>query len=54
MLMAGKNRITAISNLSQLRKLDVLDLHSNDTRIQGLSGLTDLRVLNLRATRSRR
>ena len=46
--MAGKNRITAISNLTQLRKLDVLDLHSNAiTKIDGLNGLSDLRVLNL-------
>ncbi len=47
-LMAGKNRIGAISNLTHLRKLDVLDLHSNDIRVvEGLDGLTDLRVLNL-------
>ena len=47
-LMAGKNRISAISNLTQLRKLDVLDLHSNAiTKIDGLNGLSDLRVLNL-------
>lgn len=47
-LMAGKNKITAISNLNTLRKLDVLDLHSNEIRvIEGLDGLTDLRVLNL-------
>ena len=45
-LMAGKNRITAISNLTQLRKLDVLDLHSTIT-VDGLNGLSDLRVLNL-------
>ena len=47
-LMAGKNRISAISNLTALRKLDVLDLHSNDIKqIEGLQGLADLRVLNL-------
>jgi len=47
-LMAGKNRISAISNLTALRKLDVLDLHSNDIKqIDGLQGLADLRVLNL-------
>jgi len=47
-LMAGKNRISAISNLTALRKLDVLDLHSNDIKqIDGLCGLAELRVLNL-------
>jgi Leucine-rich repeat (LRR) protein len=47
-LMAGKNKISAISNLRPLRKLDVLDLHSNEIRlIEGLDGLSDLRVLNL-------
>ena len=47
-LMAGKNKISVISNLSPLRKLDVLDLHSNDIKvIEGLDGLSDLRVLNL-------
>jgi len=51
-LMAGKNRISAISNLTQLRKLDVLDLHSNEIRaIDGLEGLSDLRVLNLAGNR---
>jgi Leucine-rich repeat (LRR) protein len=46
--MAGKNRITSISNLTSLRKLDVLDLHSNDIKVtDGLEGLNDLRVLNL-------
>src|SRR3546814_1874246 len=28
--MAGKNRLTRMSNLDNLKKLDVLDLHSND------------------------
>ena len=47
-LMAGKNRISQISNLTQLRKLDVLDLHSNEiTEIKGLESQTELRVLNL-------
>jgi Leucine-rich repeat (LRR) protein len=47
-LMAGKNKITKISNLDFLRKLDVLDLHSNEIKIvEGLEGLSDLRVLNL-------
>jgi Leucine-rich repeat (LRR) protein len=47
-LMAGKNKIGMISNLTALRKLDVLDLHSNEIRaIEGLEGLSDLRVLNL-------
>jgi leucine-rich repeat-containing protein 49 len=46
--MAGKNRISTISNLSKLTKLDVLDLHSNEiTEINHLQGLSDLRVLNL-------
>ena len=46
--MAGKNRISQISNLTQLRKLDVLDLHSNEiTEIKGLESQTELRVLNL-------
>ena len=46
--MAGKNSITEISNLKYLKKLDVLDLHSNEiTEIQGLESLTELRVLNL-------
>lgn len=47
-LMAGKNRINKISNLLSLKKLDVLDLHSNEIKlVEGLEGLTDLRVLNL-------
>jgi Leucine-rich repeat (LRR) protein len=47
-LMAGKNKITKITNLEFLRKLDVLDLHSNEIKIvEGLEGLSDLRVLNL-------
>lgn len=47
-LMAGKNRISNISNLTQLKKLDVLDLHSNCiSEITGLHTLTELRVLNL-------
>lgn len=47
-LMAGKNKISKITNLELLKKLDVLDLHSNDIKcIEGLNGLTDLRVLNL-------
>ncbi len=51
-LMAGKNKIGAISNLNPLRKLDVLDLHSNEIRVvEGLDGLTDLRVLNLAGQR---
>ena len=46
--MAGKNRISHISNLGHLKKLDVLDLHSNGiTEIQGLENLGELRVLNL-------
>lgn len=46
--MAGKNRISQISNLTQLRKLDVLDLHSNEImEIKGLESQTELRVLNL-------
>ena len=46
--MAGKNKIGALSNLGQLRKLDVLDLHSNEIKvIEGLENLADLRVLNL-------
>lgn len=46
--MAGKNSISEISNLNYLKKLDVLDLHSNEiTEIQGLESLTELRVLNL-------
>lgn len=37
-----------ISNLGSLRKLDVLDLHSNSIkRMEGLDSLQDLRVLNL-------
>ena len=35
-LMAGKNRISRISNLQHMRKLDVLDLHSNDIHTVGL------------------
>jgi Leucine-rich repeat (LRR) protein len=47
-LMAGKNKITKINNLLTLKKLDVLDLHSNAIKcIEGLDGLSDLRVLNL-------
>ncbi len=39
-LMVGKNRITQISNLQALRKLDVLDLHSNEIEdVQGLDSL---------------
>ena len=46
--MAGKNSITEISSLNYSKKLDVLDLHSNEiTEIQGLESLTELRVLNL-------
>lgn len=46
--MAGKNRISQISNLGHLKKLDVLDLHSNGiTEIKGLESQTELRVLNL-------
>ena len=46
--MAGKNQITSISNLSIMKKLDVLDLHSNEiSEIQGLDSLRELRVLNL-------
>ena len=49
--MAGKNKIGALSNLTQLRKLDVLDLHSNEIKvIEGLDNLADLRVLNLAGT----
>lgn len=41
-------RSTQISNLDHLRKLDVLDLHSNAIQhMEGLSSLQDLRVLNL-------
>lgn len=37
-----------ISNLGSLRKLDVLDLHSNSIQgMEGLASLQDLRVLNL-------
>ncbi len=37
-----------ISNLGSLRKLDVLDLHSNSIQgMEGLDSLQDLRVLNL-------
>lgn len=37
-----------ISNLDRLRKLDVLDLHSNVIQeMEGLGSLQDLRVLNL-------
>lgn len=40
--------VCKISNLGSLRKLDVLDLHSNSIQgIEGLSSLQDLRVLNL-------
>jgi leucine-rich repeat-containing protein 49 len=47
-LMAGKNKIQKICNLQALKKLDVLDLHSNEIKvIEGLEGLSDLRVLNL-------
>eukprot|EP01034_Spumella_vulgaris_P025829 gene25829-32325_t len=54
-LMAGKNKIGGISNLTALRKLDVLDLHSNEIRaIEGLEGLSDLRVLNLAELNLRR
>ena len=46
--MAGKNSISEISNLNYLKKLDVLDLHSNGiSSVQGLESLTELRVLNL-------
>ena len=46
--MAGKNYISEIINLNYLKKLDVLDLHSNKiSEIQGLESLTELRVLNL-------
>ena len=46
--MLGKNNIHIIENLEPLRKLDVLDLHSNKiTKIQRLSHLIELRVLNL-------
>ena len=49
--MAGKNKIGVLSNLTQLRKLDVLDLHSNEIKvIEGLDNLADLRVLNLAGT----
>jgi leucine-rich repeat-containing protein 49 len=36
-LMAGKNRLTSITNLTTLKKLDVLDLHSNE--IKNISGV---------------
>lgn len=43
-----------ISNLESLRKLDVLDLHSNTIReIGGLETLQQLRVLNLAGNRIR-
>lgn len=41
-------RSAQISNLGRLRKLDVLDLHSNAIQdMEGLDSLQDLRVLNL-------
>lgn len=47
-LMLGKNRISKITCLERLTKLDVLDLHSNFiVQMNNLSTLTELRVLNL-------
>ena len=47
-LMLGKNRISRITHLDKLNKLDVLDLHSNNIRVmENLAPLTELRVLNL-------
>lgn len=47
-------RYRKISNLESLRKLDVLDLHSNTIReIGGLATLQHLRVLNLAGNRIR-
>lgn len=46
--MAGKNKLSSITNLENLKKLDVLDLHSNNIRkLEGLETLNELRVLNL-------
>ena len=46
--MLGKNRISRISHLDKLSKLDVLDLHSNNiSKMENLSTLNELRVLNL-------
>ena len=43
-----------ISNLESLRKLDVLDLHSNDIRdMEGFDALQELRVLNLAGNKLR-
>ncbi|EEY65583.1 Outer Dynein Arm Light Chain 1 [Phytophthora infestans T30-4] len=46
--MMGKNRLRTIENLDCLKKLDVLDLHSNEIeQMQNLNELKELRVLNL-------
>jgi hypothetical protein len=50
--MLGKNRLQRIENLEALKKLDVLDLHSNELeRMENLNELTELRVLNLGSNR---
>ncbi|OWZ08480.1 Outer Dynein Arm Light Chain 1 [Phytophthora megakarya] len=46
--MMGKNRLRTIENLECLKKLDVLDLHSNEIeQMENLNELKELRVLNL-------
>ena len=46
--MLGRNKITKIEGLSNLVKLDILDLHSNRIEvIENVRSLSNLRILNL-------